>query len=158
MIKRILVLGSFFCALLCAQSDRATVTGTVTDPTGAAVPGASVTATDTSTNVKAETRTSAEGVYTIPFLVLGTYRVSAESPGFKRAVKTDVVLNSGATVRADLVMEVGAVSEQVEVRAVSPQLRQDSAEISQQVASDIDPGASAWGRPMPAGISCRLRS
>ena len=136
MTKRILVLGPFICALLCAQSDRATVTGTVTDPTGAAVPGAAVTATDTSTNVKAVTRTSAEGVYTIPFLVLGTYRVSAESQGFKRAVRTDVVLNSGATVRADLVLEVGAVSEQVEVKAVSPQLRQDSAEISQQVAAD----------------------
>ena len=136
MLKRFLFLGPLLCTFLSAQSDRATVTGTVTDPTGAAVAGATVTATDSATNVKVETRTSAEGVYTIPFLVLGTYRVSAESPGFKRAVKTDIVLNSGATVRTDLVMEIGAVTEQVEVKAVSPQVRHDSAEISQQVDSD----------------------
>ena len=48
--------------------------------------------------LKIETRASAEGVYTIPYLALGTYRVSAEMQGFKRIVKTDVVLNSGATV------------------------------------------------------------
>src|SRR5205807_2417227 len=77
----------------------------------------------------------AEGVFTIPYLALGTYRVSAEMQGFKRIVKTDVVLNSGATVRVDLMLEIGAVSEQVEVKAVAPQLRQDSAEVSQQVAA-----------------------
>jgi hypothetical protein len=121
---------------LFSQSDRATITGTITDPTGASVPGALVTALEVSTNIRTETRTSAEGVYTIPFLVLGTYRVSAEVQGFKRAVQTNVVLNSGATVRADLAMEVGTVSEQVEVKAVAPQLRQDSAEVSQQVATD----------------------
>src|SRR5262249_33930168 len=118
------------------QSDRATITGTVTDPTGAAVPGAAVTAINDSTKVSTKTVTSAEGVYTIPYLALGSYQVVAEMQGFKRVVQTDVVLNSGATVRADLVLEVGTLSEQVEVKAAAPQLRQDSAEISQQVASD----------------------
>ena len=117
MKKLVLASALILCAPLFAQSDRATITGTVTDPTGAAAPGVVVTAVDLSTNVKTETRTSHDGVYTIPFLVLGTYRVSAEMQGFKRAVKTDVVLNSGATVRTDLTMEIGAVSEQVEVKA-----------------------------------------
>src|SRR5437870_4901658 len=136
-MKKLVIASAFtLCGLLFAQSDRATITGTVTDPTGAPAPGVTVTAVDLSTNVKTETRTSHDGVYTIPFLGLGTYRVSAEMQGFKRAVKTDVFLNSGATVRADLTMEVGAVSEQVEVRATSPQLRQDSAEISQQVQAE----------------------
>src|SRR5437667_8368020 len=136
-MKKLVIASAFaVCGLLFAQSDRATIAGTVTDPTGAPAPGVAVTAVDVSTNVKTETRTSRDGVYTIPFLGLGTYRVSAEMQGFKRAVKTDVVLNSGATVRADLTMEVGAVSEQVEVRATSPQLRQDSAEISQQVQAE----------------------
>ena len=126
MAKRIFALTLCLCGLLFSQSDRATVTGTVTDPTGAAVQNVIVSAIDVSTNVKTETRTSAEGVYTIPYMVLGTYRVSAEMQGFKRAVKTDVVLNSGATVRADLVLEIGTVSEHVEVKASAPQLRQDS--------------------------------
>jgi hypothetical protein len=56
--------------------------------------------------------------------------------GFKRAVKTEIVLNGGATVRADLMLEIGTVTEQVEVRAAAPQLRQDSAEISQQVSTE----------------------
>ncbi|HUQ93833.1 MAG TPA: TonB-dependent receptor [Bryobacteraceae bacterium] len=136
IIPRILLLASCVCGLLLSQSDRATVTGTVTDPTGAAVPGALVIATADATNVRTETRTSADGVYTIPYLVLGTYRVSAEMQGFKRAVKSNVILNSGATVRGDLVLEVGTVSEQVEVKATAPQLRQDSAEISQQMSSE----------------------
>src|SRR5262249_13216335 len=57
-------------------------------------------------------------------------------PGFKRVVETGVTLNGGATVRVDLALEIGAVTEQVEVHAVAPQLRQDSAEISQQVTTD----------------------
>ena len=138
MTKSVQVLGAALCfsVLLFGQSDRATITGTVTDPAGAAVPGVLVSATDVSTNVKTETRASAEGVYTIPFLVLGSYRVSAEMQGFKRAVETGVALNSGATVRVDLTLEIGALSEQVEVKAVAPQLRQDSAEIAQQVDAD----------------------
>src|SRR5229473_1694111 len=131
-----LLLTLCFAGVLFSQSDRATVTGTVTDPTGAAIPNVLVSATDVSTNVKTETRASAEGVYTIPFLVLGSYRVSAEMQGFKRAVETGVALNSGATVRVDLTLEIGTLSEQVEVKAVAPQLRQDSAEISQQVSAN----------------------
>src|SRR6266704_3072383 len=83
-----------FAGVLFSQSDRATVTGTVTDPTGAAIPNVLVSATDVSTNVKTETRASAEGVYTIPYLVLGTYRVSAEMQGFKRSVETGVALTA----------------------------------------------------------------
>jgi len=128
-----LLLTLCFAGVLFSQSDRATVTGTVTDPTGAAIPNVLVSATDISTNVKTETRASAEGVYTIPYLVLGTYRVSAEMQGFKRSVETGVALNSGATVRVDLTLEIGTISEQIEVKAAAPQLRQDSAEISQQV-------------------------
>jgi hypothetical protein len=132
----LLVLLYPFFAIVNAQSDRASITGTVTDSSGAAISGVLVSATDVATNIKVETRTSADGVYTVPFLRLGEYRVEAETKGFKRAVETGVVLTGGATVRADLVLELGAVSEQVEVKAAAPQLRQDSAEVSQQVAAE----------------------
>jgi outer membrane receptor protein involved in Fe transport len=137
MSKWIVCLATVCAGLLLGQSDRATITGTVTDPTGAAVPNVRVIATAVATNLTNETRTSAEGVYTIPYLVLGTYQITAEAQGFKRAVRTGVVLTGGATVRADLMMEIGAVTEQVEVQAVAPQLKQDSAEISQQVSASV---------------------
>jgi outer membrane receptor protein involved in Fe transport len=137
MINRVLALAFIFAGLMCSQTDRASITGTVSDASGAAVANALVTAINVETNVKLETRTSFEGVYTIPYLLLGTYRVSAESTGFKRAINTDVVLTGGAIVRVDIALEVGALAEQIEVRTASPQLRQDSAEISQQVPAEI---------------------
>src|SRR5690242_399283 len=135
MMRRRFAWVFFFAGLVFCQTDRGTITGTVMDPTGAGVANAVVTATNTETNLKLETRTSADGVYSIPYLVLGTYRVAAEASGFKRAVTTDIVLAGGAIVRADMTVEVGAVAEQIEVKAAAPQLRQDSAEISQQLAA-----------------------
>ncbi len=120
---------------LCAQSDRGTITGTVTDPAGAVVPGATVTATEITTNVASRTLTSSEGVYTIPYLRSGTYRVEAELRGFKKSARTGVTVDAAATVRADLQMELGTVTEQVEVQAAATQLRQDSAVVSQQMAT-----------------------
>src|SRR5689334_20076566 len=135
MISRIFAGVLLVTAPLLGQTDRATITGTVADPSGAAIANALVTATNVDTNVKLETRTSADGVYTIPYLVLGTYTVATEAPGFKRAVTTNIVLTGGAIARADMTVEVGAVAEQIEVKAAAPQLRQDSAEISQQLSS-----------------------
>ena len=79
MISRIFAGVLLIAAPLFSQTDRATITGTVADPSGAAIVNAVVSATNIDTNVKLETRTSADGVYTIPYLVLGTYRVAAEA-------------------------------------------------------------------------------
>src|SRR5687767_12562330 len=68
-----------------AQSDRGAITGTVTDPSGAVVAGAKVTATNADTNEVREVTTSDEGNYTIPELKAGPYRVVVEAPGFKGA-------------------------------------------------------------------------
>src|ERR1700678_4555372 len=67
-----------------AQVVSATLTGTVTDSSGAVVPGAVVTATETNTGVSRTTQTRAEGVYSLPFLNPGTYRVDVDKEGFKR--------------------------------------------------------------------------
>jgi len=123
----------FIPSAVLAQSDRGTITGTVTDPAGAVMASVKVTATGVGTNLSTQTVTSNEGVYVIPYLRLGAYRVEAEMPGFKRAVQTDVQINAANIVRVDLVLQIGQVSEQIEVRASAPQLRQDSAEVSQQV-------------------------
>src|SRR6476619_2573101 len=123
MVRHVALVGLVAAGLAFSQSDRAAITGTVTDPSGAPIPDAAVTATNISTNVTTQTRTSGQGVYTIPYLLLGTYRVTAEIQGFKRAVKSDVILTGGASVRADLMLEIGTTTEQVEVRAAAPQLR-----------------------------------
>src|SRR5688572_4930465 len=67
---------------LCAQDFRATLTGTVTDPTGAAIPDATVKATNVATNAVKEVKTTSDGLYTIPYLDPGTYNVEIAASGF----------------------------------------------------------------------------
>src|SRR4051812_7562821 len=74
------------------QSDRGTITGTVTDPAGAAVAGAKVTATDINTNEVRETTTSGEGSYTLPQLKADPYKVTVEAQGFKTSTADDVIV------------------------------------------------------------------
>src|SRR5258705_13984503 len=92
----ILVLGTS-ASRLCAQSDRGTITGTVTDQTGAAMIAVSVTARNTGTGVTTKTTTGANGSYTIPLLPVGTYEVSVEHSGFKKFVANGNVVQIGQT-------------------------------------------------------------
>ena len=112
-----------------AQSDRGSITGTVTDSTGGIVPDAAVTATNTATNVVSRTATNDTGVYAIPALVPGVYKVRVEKNGFKAAEQVQVVLAASSTVRVDVGLQVGEVSESVEVSsslgATADRLRQD---------------------------------
>ena len=100
-----------------AQSERGTITGTVQDASGAVVPGAKVTLTNTLTGVTISVPSNAEGEYTVPQLQVGTYSVKVEKEGFRPATVSGLVLNASATVRADAKLEVGAASQAVEVSA-----------------------------------------
>src|SRR5579862_2262913 len=82
-------------SVLWAQSDRGTITGTVTDPSGAVISGATVTATQIATGLKTSTVSAAGGNYAIPFLQVGPYRVSATQTGFKVFVQEGIVLDVG---------------------------------------------------------------
>ena len=82
---RIIALMLVCCAIGWAQSDRGSITGTITDSTGGIVPDAAVTATNTATNVVSRTATNESGVYAIPALLPGTYKVRVEKNGFKAA-------------------------------------------------------------------------
>src|SRR5215510_16571000 len=83
------------------QSDRGSITGTITDSTGGIVPEAAVTATNTATNLVSRTATNESGVYAIPALLPGTYKVRVEKNGFKAAEQAQVVLAASGTVRVD---------------------------------------------------------
>ena len=103
-VADLFLLGQASVQRLIAQSDRGTITGTVTDSTGAAIIGVSVTATHAGTGATSKTTSGANGSYTIPLLPVGTYQVSAEHPGFKKYVGTGVAVETGQTARVDIGM------------------------------------------------------
>ena len=96
-----------FSARLLAQSSNAVVGGTVSDPTGALIPGVSVKANNTQTGVVSTTITNESGIYQFPPLQPGTYKVSAELPGFQTHVYNDTQLGISQQVRLKQVTEKG---------------------------------------------------
>jgi hypothetical protein len=112
-------------ANLSAQAIRGTLLGTVTDTSGGSIPGATVTITETGTNVATTSITNESGFYTFPNLREGDYRVEAELQGFKKVLRDDVKVQVNATVRVDLVLEPGAISETVTVSSAMPALQTD---------------------------------
>jgi hypothetical protein len=85
-------------ALLLAQGERGTFNGTINDPTGAVIPGAIVKATNIGTNIETTAVATAAGVYRMPYLPPGTYRIQANASGFKTAVRQNVVLSVAQTL------------------------------------------------------------
>lgn len=106
--------GMGVCAAL-AQDYRATVLGQVTDPTGAAIPNATVKATREGTNVSKETVTNNEGIYTVVGLDPATYTITISANGFKTVVRTGIVLQTTQKLNLPVVMEVGQVTQEITV-------------------------------------------
>src|SRR3569833_1006255 len=110
-----------------AQETRATVSGRIQDPSGASVPGAKVTAKNAEMGVVTTVNAAADGNYTIPFLVPGTYVLSADAQGFKTARQTNEILHVGDKLAIDLNLPVGSVSEVVTVSDTPPLLEAGAA-------------------------------
>ena len=102
------------------------ISGAVSDPSGAAIPGAEVLVTNLATNQTRQAATNAAGSYTVPFLVPGRYKIEARSQGFKAAVAPERLLQVGDVARVDFTLEVGAVTETVEVSAAAEMLQTSS--------------------------------
>ena len=102
-------------ALGLAQIGTSTMTGRVTDSTGAVVPNVAVKVVQKSTNFLSETTTNADGIYRVLSLQPGEYRVTYEVSGFKKMVHDDVTLRTGDTLALDATLQVGQVSDSVEV-------------------------------------------
>lgn len=109
------------------------ITGSVTDSTGAVVPGAAMRATNVGTNVITDTLTNEAGIYRILSLIPGTYSISAERTGFKKFVRENVVVNVGTVVRVDATMEVGEVTDTVTVTGAAPMLKTETVDVSQTI-------------------------
>src|SRR5262245_47490307 len=110
-----------------AQTPTATVTGQVRDVSGSAIPGVRVVAKNVQTNIEREAVTSENGDYTIPLLNIGEYQVSVEKTGFKKAVQTGLILQVDQKARVDFTLQIGQVSESVEITAATSLVQTDSA-------------------------------
>ncbi len=103
--------------LVHAQGTNATLSGTVTDTTGAVIPGATISAQNVRTGVVINTTTNESGVYIFPSLQPGIYQVTAEKSGFRKLAYNEVTLEVSARVALNFQLEVGTVTESVDVRA-----------------------------------------
>jgi hypothetical protein len=116
-------------SLLLAQVDRGTIVGTVTDPSGASVEGATVVIRNLDTNLSVEVTTDNSGAYTASLLRIGRYSVTVETLGFKRAVEQAVDVDVNQVVRVDLRLQVGSTSESVVVTGAAPLLQTETSSL-----------------------------
>jgi hypothetical protein len=126
-------LGLFAAAAVFASDPTGTITGTVTDPSGAVVRKARIGVLDEATNALRVAETNDDGDYTVALLTPGRYQVTAESAGFRRSVFGDVSVDVDQTVRVDFTLEVGAASEEVHVKDTPPAIQTDTSTLGQVV-------------------------
>ena len=143
---------SVLLVLLCgaislfAQSDRGTITGTVSDPTGAVIANAPIEARNTQNGAVTNVASSATGNYTIPSLPAGDYEIRVTFAGFKEYIRTGLTVQNAQTMRIDIGLEVGNSSESVTVTDAAPLLKTESGELSHVVSisrMDNIPGLQA---------------
>jgi hypothetical protein len=120
-----------------AQAVSGTLLGSIADQGGLAMPGVTVTITETSTNISLTATTNDSGFYTFPSLKDGTYKVVAELSGFKRVVRDGIIVPVNTTIRVDLKMEVGALEESITVVGQSPILQTDRTDTGRIIESKM---------------------
>ncbi len=134
MLLRLLCICFVFTLGLWAQGERATLNGTVTDPSGAAIAGATVRVLNPATGVELPTTTTEAGIYRMPSLPPGTYRITVSAPGFKSAIRENVVLGVAQTLTVDFALEIGNVTDQITVSSEPPLIETGTAEIGSYVS------------------------
>ncbi|MBI3679342.1 MAG: TonB-dependent receptor [Acidobacteria bacterium] len=145
--------------LLFAQQDpRGRIEGLITDSTGAAVPRASLKATNTATHVTVGAVSNEQGVYEIPYLNPGTYRLEAEMSGFKHWAQPSLEVRTGERLRIDIRLDVGSITESIEVTAETPVLESVSSTVGQVITSrqtselPLRGGSLAWLYTLAPGV------
>jgi len=139
-MRRCLVLLVFILAAAFSITPRAwaqenaTVTGTVTDPTGAVVPNVSVILTNPATSQSRTTVSNSSGLYLFPSLGIGNYNLTATAPGFEKYAKTDIVLNVDQTLQENITLTVGSTGQTVTVQADALQVQTETNELSNLIS------------------------
>jgi hypothetical protein len=133
------------CAILLAtpgvawgQQVTASITGKVTDPSGATIPGISVTAKDLERGTAFSTLTNDDGFYNLPRVPIGRYEIKVEAPGFKTAVHPLIVLELNQTARVDFALELGEVTQTVSVTSAPPLLNTDTMQVGTIIDTKVN--------------------
>src|SRR4029453_6439993 len=128
-----LLLVLFNLSLVWGQGSTAQITGSVTDPTGAVLPGVEVTATQTGTGVSRSAVSNEAGTYVLPNLPVGPYRLEAALPGFRTFAQTGIVLQVNSNPAINIVLQVGQVTETIEVQANATMVETRSTGVGQVI-------------------------
>ena len=124
----------FGCVAAMAQT-TGTIVGTVRDNTGAVIPGATVTITDTEKGTIVKFTTDEPGNYNAPLLIPGTYSVAAEKDGFQRSIQPGVVVQTSSTQRVNIVLNIGSVNQSISVMTLTSLVETESSDVGQVIAS-----------------------
>jgi Carboxypeptidase regulatory-like domain len=116
-----------------AQQVTASITGQVTDPSGAAIVGAKITATDTQRGTQYTATSNSDGRYNISNILLGTYNVQAENAGFQRATVSNLTLELNQVAKIDFPLQVGNVATAIEVTSAAPLLQTESTQLGEVI-------------------------
>jgi hypothetical protein len=131
----LLVLCLLMTAAVALASTTGSITGIVTDASGAVVPNATVTATNEDTGVASVVKTDSAGFYNFPNLVVGNYDLSVEQKGFKSYVKTAIRIDANTVFRVDVKLELGEISEKVTVESDAVQVETQSTQMGEVINS-----------------------
>src|SRR5579871_3064827 len=151
LVALLVVVVLLFVAQGLAQ--EATIVGTVTDPSGAAVPNVSITVTNTDTGITRTLTTSGDGQFVVPDLGIGHYSVKATASGFKVAEQSNIVLAVNDRTRVDFKLQVGSAQEQVTVEAAAIAVQSDTGEVSDLITGQQIAQLATNGRSMYSLIS-----
>ena len=136
--KKLVLFAALWAASLSAQiGGTGTIKGSVADPSGAVIAGASVTATHIATGVESRRETTGAGLFVIAPLPAGVYKLAASAQGFRTTVQGQVVVDGLSTVELSLKLEVGATTDSVTVSAVLPELNTTDARMGQTMRNDM---------------------
>jgi len=138
---------------LAQVAGTAAVQGTVEDATGAVIPNASVSITNTATGVSQTTKTDASGFYSFPSLIVGPYEVTISAPGFEAYRKTGIVLEVGSSIAVDTKLQVGAASQTVQVEAQGLALQTEDSSFKQTIDQTAVTEMPLNGRSMTSLIT-----
>ncbi len=136
-ILAVLCLAAWSTGAAWSQTVNATLLGTITDASGAVVPNARVTITETQTDVAHSAQTNESGYYIVPNLPPGLYAVSVEATGFKKETRRDINLLVDTSTRVDVQLQPGSLTETVEVTANAAILQTDSASTTEKIERTV---------------------
>ncbi|MCL5743082.1 MAG: carboxypeptidase-like regulatory domain-containing protein [Acidobacteria bacterium] len=129
-----------FCALgtcsLEAQTSMAQITGRTTDASQAVIPGTQITVTNTQTRIQRKTVSNAEGYYTVPLLDPGNYQVDVEAQGFRAISRSGITLQVNQNARIDFELEVGTVTEKIQVTEAAPLVERESSALGTVISNE----------------------